>query len=356
MVLETQGVFWAGGQIVDRTDPALTGNKTLLGAAYVEYFIPHKKRKNAVPVIMTHSSISGVVFQTTGDGREGWVQYFVRQGFPVYVVDPPGIGRAGFDVDQANLAATGQIPPLSSNPLARGGSESWPRWNIGPEFGELGDGTTGGTGNQMSIEPGALRRFLAAQMPSGPSPAPGGSEAAFIALLEKTGPAIFIGWSGGGGLGETLVKLRPDLFQALISLEATGSCTPNPGGTPPAVVDPALVDVLVDNQVPFLNVNGTTGHSNRNPGGLAPFVCQALIDQIIAAGGDATQIQLPDLGIVGDSHMYFWENHSDQIAQIVVDWIADHVKHDDDDHKGRPGGKHDDDDHKGRHGSKHAER
>ena len=326
MVLETMGAFWVGGQIADRTDPALAGNKTLLGAAYVEYFIPQKKHKNAIPVIMTHSSISGVVFQTKGDGGEGWVQFFVRQGFPVYVVDPPGTGRAGFDVDQANLAATGQIPPLASNPLARGGSESWPRWNIGPTFGTLGNGMLGGEGNQMPTDQENLKRFLAAQMPTGPSPAPGGSAAAFISLLEKTGPAIFIGWSAGGGLGENLVIARPDLFKAFVSIEATGSCTPNPGNVPPAIVNPAYVNALVANHIPFLNVNSTTGHSSRDlpPGNLAPLVCQALIDQILAAGGDATQVQLPALGIQGDSHMYFWENHSFQIAQIVVDWIKRH--------------------------------
>jgi hypothetical protein len=58
MVLETQGVFWAGGQIVNRTDPALAGNKTLLGQAYVEYFIPQKKRKNAIPVVITGNGAS----------------------------------------------------------------------------------------------------------------------------------------------------------------------------------------------------------------------------------------------------------------------------------------------------------
>jgi hypothetical protein len=47
---------------------------------------------------------------------------------------------------------------------------------------------------------------------------------------------------------------------------------------------------------------------------------------LMEKGGDATNIFLPDLGISGNSHMMFWENQSDQIAQIVVDWIADHVK------------------------------
>ena len=163
-----------------------------------------------------------------------------------------------------------------------------------------------------------LKRYLAAQMPTGPSPSPGGSTSAFISLLEKTGPAIVIGWSGGGNLVQTLVLARPDLFRAFISLESTGSCYDPPG------VNPALVNTLVTNKIPFLNVNSTTGHSTQT--GKAHLVCQALIHQIIAAGGDATQVQLPDFGIVGDSHMDFWENHSFQIAQIVVDWIGDHVK------------------------------
>ena len=32
ITLETMGVFWVGGQIVDRTDPALAGHKILSGA------------------------------------------------------------------------------------------------------------------------------------------------------------------------------------------------------------------------------------------------------------------------------------------------------------------------------------
>src|SRR5262245_28566751 len=164
-------------------------------------------------------------------------------------------------------------------------------------------------------------------MPTGPSPSPGGPNSAFIAAIEKIGkPIIYVGWSAGGALGESLVIARPDLFKAFVSLEATGSCVPNPPppGTPP-MVNPAYVNALVANHIPFLNVNSTTGHSGRNPGGYAPFVCQALIDKIIAAGGDATQVQTPALGIVGNSHMDFWENHSFQIAQIVVDWIGSHV-------------------------------
>jgi pimeloyl-ACP methyl ester carboxylesterase len=128
LVLQTQGVFWAGGRIVNRTQPGLENERILVDQAYVEYFIPKDLRygRRTPPIILTHSTVSGVVWRPTGDGREGWTEFFVRQGFPVYVIDPPGVGRAGFDIDQVNQAATGQIPPLSANPLGHGDSQAWP--------------------------------------------------------------------------------------------------------------------------------------------------------------------------------------------------------------------------------------
>ena len=159
ITLETMGVFWVGGQIVDRTDPALAGHKILSGATYVEYFIP--QNKTTIPVIIAHRVIPGVIFQATTDGREGWAQYFVRQGFPVYIVDSLGTGRAGFELDQINLAATGQIPPLASNPLdPTTDSDTWVRFQNGTGVWRAWDGIS--LGNQMTTDPEALRRFLGA--------------------------------------------------------------------------------------------------------------------------------------------------------------------------------------------------
>ena len=47
---------------------------------------------------------------------------------------------------------------------------------------------------------------------------------------------------------------------------------------------------------------------------------------INAAGGDATQINLADIGIPGNSHMMYFEKNSDDIAKVVADWIKKHVK------------------------------
>src|SRR6187455_3462299 len=68
---------------------------------YVHYRVPAAAK--GVPVVMVHgSNHTGVTYETTPDGREGWATYFVRQGHPVYVVDHAGRGRSGFDPTALN--------------------------------------------------------------------------------------------------------------------------------------------------------------------------------------------------------------------------------------------------------------
>src|SRR5215470_4445162 len=78
---------------------------------YVEERVP-ARRTHAYPIVMVHGgTMSGVNYTGTPDGREGWAQYFVRQGYAVYVVDQVGRGRSGYlaesygparNVDRAN--------------------------------------------------------------------------------------------------------------------------------------------------------------------------------------------------------------------------------------------------------------
>src|SRR5262249_39675277 len=104
LVLKSHGIFWAGGKIVNRTQTRnenagdlknipYVQQQVLAGQAYVEYFIPQKLRRgaNTIPIVLIPGgALVGVHFLTTPDGREGWAHYFVRRGFPVYVVDVPG--------------------------------------------------------------------------------------------------------------------------------------------------------------------------------------------------------------------------------------------------------------------------
>ncbi len=65
-------------------------------AMYVQYFLP-ANRRGAVPLLMWHGGgLTGVTYETTPDGREGWLNYFVKQGWDVYNSDAVERGRAGW--------------------------------------------------------------------------------------------------------------------------------------------------------------------------------------------------------------------------------------------------------------------
>src|SRR5215472_4341239 len=91
LMLARDGFFYVNGK-----PTAVNDREYISGQMYVEVRIPANKTK-PYPIIMVHGgTMSGTNFTGTPDGREGWAQYFVRQGYAVYVVDQPGRGRSGY--------------------------------------------------------------------------------------------------------------------------------------------------------------------------------------------------------------------------------------------------------------------
>src|SRR5579864_2517165 len=87
--IASQGYLFAGGHYVNGSD-----GRYLSGQAYVEYQIP-ARRAHPLPIVMIEGGgQSGSNFTGTPDGREGWAQFFLKQGYAVYVVDQPGRGRS----------------------------------------------------------------------------------------------------------------------------------------------------------------------------------------------------------------------------------------------------------------------
>ena len=63
---------------------------------YVQYFLP-KNRKGKLPLLMWHGGgLTGATYESTPDGREGWLNMFVRYGWDVYNSDAVERGRSGF--------------------------------------------------------------------------------------------------------------------------------------------------------------------------------------------------------------------------------------------------------------------
>src|SRR3954467_3620762 len=67
---------------------------------YGQYFLP-QNRKGKVPLLMWHGGgLTGVTYETTPDGREGWQTMFVRKGWDVYVSDAVERGRASWTMSE----------------------------------------------------------------------------------------------------------------------------------------------------------------------------------------------------------------------------------------------------------------
>src|SRR5438105_890137 len=89
-----QGYVFAGAKYTTVNDQQI-----MSGQIYAEYQIP-AKQTHRWPIVMIHGfGQSGTNFTGTPDGREGWAQYFLRQGYAVYVIDQPGRGRSAYLAD-----------------------------------------------------------------------------------------------------------------------------------------------------------------------------------------------------------------------------------------------------------------
>ena len=68
----------------------------MVESMYVQYFTP-STLKARYPILMWHGGgLTGVTYETTPDGREGWAHFFIRNGWKTYVSDAVERGRSGW--------------------------------------------------------------------------------------------------------------------------------------------------------------------------------------------------------------------------------------------------------------------
>jgi pimeloyl-ACP methyl ester carboxylesterase len=309
--LQDEGVFFVNGHVAhtDFGDAPATGTPSAgqitVDQMYVQYRIP--KTIAGLPVIMVHGSgHTGVTYETTPDGREGWATYFTRHNFPVYVVDHAGRGRSGFDPTVLNRAKqqgnTAQIPSIPLTTRER----AYPNFLIGAKY------PTPYPGQRFPVA--AQDQYFAQLVPNTETTLEGGGAntvKALSALVDRTGPAVVIVHSQSGGYGLDLVRARPDKVAALVVVE--GSCGPlSPDDVAHAFHKVPLMMVFGDYTV---GATGPNGDERRKQ-------CFATADALNASGGTGKFLMLPDLGIKGNSHMMMMDDNNLQIADLIIDWIG----------------------------------
>jgi pimeloyl-ACP methyl ester carboxylesterase len=132
-----RGYFYVGGSYVG--DP---GKKVMHGQMFVEVLTPREPR-HAFPLVLIHGAAQTATnWMGTPDGRPGWADFFVGQGYTVYMIDQPARGRSAWqpDIDGKLTAfAAERIEQLFTAPETLG---NWPQakkhtqW---PGSGRIGD-------------------------------------------------------------------------------------------------------------------------------------------------------------------------------------------------------------------------
>ena len=317
-----QGVFTSGGTITDPVagdyapekswmDETRAGNTAHVDHANVFYQIP--AAENRSPIVYLHGyGQSRTGWQSTPDGREGWSDIFLRKGHAAFLVDQPRRGAAG---STSRMASAGGLDAWGEDGKTyKAGDQAWyTHFRIGlvaPERYE---------GSQFPAGKRAQNQFFRQMTPNTGDY----DEKLFGTVLSDvlkdvkamTGKkVVYITHSQGGRVGW---QTDTDNLAAIVAIE--------PGGTPE--VGSSEYHKFLKAKIPMIIYFGDyidNGPENIMSTGFWKQVRDMAIDfakHYNEDGGDATVIDLPKIGITGNSHFMFQEMNNAEIAEHIEKWL-----------------------------------
>ena len=286
-------VFTPGG-VPAKIDPNGT---YVVESMYVQYFLP-ANRRGAVPLLMWHGGgLTGVTYETTPDGREGWVNWFLKRGWDVYNSDAVERGRAGWamypDIFKSEPLFLPKADPYERFRIGGGAGT----WNADPAKRKLL------AGSQFPVE--AYDNFMRQVVPRWTT-TDDATIAAYTALVDKVCPCAILFHSQAGQFGFKVAQARPEKVKALIAVEPAGAGDPQRAerlrGIPTLFIYGDNIDK--DARWPQIRKNGV-----------------AFGEAIVKAGGSVEVVDLPQAGTHGNSHMLMMDKNNLEVAAVIQRWL-----------------------------------
>jgi pimeloyl-ACP methyl ester carboxylesterase len=284
-----QGRFWigAGGSV----------------PMHVEWEAPLPPTGKPSLVLIHGGGGQGAEWLKTPDGRPGWAPALSAHGYPVYVVDRPGYGRAATGAEElgelgppptaASLAALFR-PSAGECPVAAAHSQ-WPGPGGPPEEDEVLAAMVAGA-RPMPVD---LRVAHELERHAG------------AALLDRIGPAVLIAHSAGAPAAWLMADARPELVRAVVALEPAGPpfrVREGPrAGLPCGLTAAPLHSGLSQLAVVLVCAEASTQHPHQAPAR----------DYLEQAGADVELLLLAEHGVKGNGHgMIFERNHLEVLGVV----------------------------------------
>jgi pimeloyl-ACP methyl ester carboxylesterase len=308
ILLRNMGSFHIGGRVIEITGQPIKevvftpggvpakmdpNGKYQIEQMYVQYFLP-QNRKGKLPLLLWHGGgLTGVTYETKPDGGEGWLTYFIRKGWDTYISDAVERGRAGW------------TNTFKGDPVFLPLGDPWERFRIGPPGSWNDDKAKRTTYPGAQFPTDAYEQFMKQGVPRWLS-TDDQIVAAYIELVDKVCPCVVLVHSQSGSFGYKVLEARPDKVKALVAVE------PTLGG------DRNKVESI--KRTPILVVYGDNAKDHPR----WSKIRQGGVDYAAAfksAGGSIDVIDLPDMGIKGNSHIIMMDRNSDEVAGLIEKWL-----------------------------------
>ena len=353
LTLAEQGNFFVNLNYVERDDTS--GQHIMAGQMYVSYKIPEHVTQR-YPIVLIHGGgLTGSGYEATPDGRQGWADFFVARGYKVYVVDQPARGRSAYHPEiNGPLSTAGTAEGIVERFTAPEDFNLWPqahRHNQWPGSGRIG--------NRI------FDQFFASEVRGVANDQENLTRQGGAKLLDKIGPAIVLTHSQSGPHGWRIADARPKKVVAIVAVEPSGppffnvlqvgppdwfelgplarpwGITAGPMHYVPAVTDPSQLAFVYQDApdqsdlvrchlqaeparqlrtlqgIPIVIIAGAASYHRSYDHCTSKYLEQA--------GVGNTFIGLDERGIDGNGHMMMLEKNNLRIAQLIHNWLQNHV-------------------------------